>query len=98
MNNFTFILLIFLFLFLGPRRRGKPERGLRLNVLTQNGYIYNRLTETADKVVWKCALNKCMATFTTNRMLRVIDNQKNKHAHDKNAYEPLKKSLQTGKR
>lgn len=89
--------LTFSFIFLAPVIRKKPDRGLKLNVLTQNGYIYNRMKDASDRIYWKCALsitNKCTAVFSTNKMLRVIDNQKNKHSHDKSAYEALKRSIQ----
>lgn len=81
----------------GPsKRRHAPLRGLKLNVLTQNGFLYNRIDETSDRIFWKCALSAsvtCPAVFTTNMMLRVIDGRKNKHSHDKSAYESLKRSF-----
>lgn len=91
------ILILSLLHFVGLRKVTKPERGLKLNVLTQNGFIYHRLKETSDRIFWRCAFsadNKCLATYVTNKTLRVIDNQQNKHTHDKSDYESLKRSFQ----
>lgn len=74
---------------------------MKLNVLTHNGFIYIRLKETSDRIFWKCALSttdKCTATHVTNKMLRVIDNDKNQHSHDKGAYETLKRSMQQSRK
>jgi hypothetical protein len=65
-------------------------------VLTQNGFIYNRVKDASDRIIWKCALSdshKCSAVFATNKVLRVIDNQRNQHSHDKSAFELLKSRM-----
>lgn len=93
----SFLTQIFSFLILVRRIRSNPDkRGLKLNVLTQNGFIYNRLKDVSDRIFWKCALSashKCSAVFATNKVLRVIDSQKNQHTHDKAAYESLKSRM-----
>ena len=92
-----FLTELFSFLILVQRIRANPDkRGLKLNVLTQNGFIYNRMKDVSDRIFWKCALStthKCNAIFATNKVLRVIDSQKNQHTHDKAAYESLKSRM-----
>lgn len=70
--------------------------GVRLNILTQNGFIYNRIKESENNIVWKCALSdtkKCSATVVTNKMLRTIENKRNIHTHDKSAFELYRKNI-----
>lgn len=76
-------------------------RGMKINVLSQGGFIFNRVKDMADRIFWKCALNsshKCSAVFTTNKFLRVLNNQQNHHNHDKKAYETMKNINQPNKR
>jgi hypothetical protein len=74
---------------------------MKINVLSQNGFLFNRVKDMADRIFWKCALNsshKCNAVFTTNKFLRVLNNQSNHHNHDKKAYSSIKQENQRGKR
>ena len=85
------ILLITFDIFLGKKS------GLKLNILTQNGFIYNRIKDDGNHIIWKCALaatKKCSATVITNKMLRTIENKRNVHSHDKSAFEFYKKNIQ----
>lgn len=75
-------------------KRLQQSSGIKLNVFMQNGFIFNRLQELKnDQILWKCAITNCGAVVSTNKMLRVIDNQNNVHVHDKSAYESYRRAL-----
>lgn len=97
-----FLLINFIFNSnLGKLKQSKPQQGMKLNMLTQNGYMYNRVRDIADRIFWKCALNAthgCNAVFATNKFLRVLDNQRNNHNHSKNAFDEFKKKIQVSKK
>lgn len=94
-----FINKFFVF-FAVQQKPSKQPHGMKLNMLTQNGFIYSRVRDIADRIFWKCALSsshKCSAVFATNKFLRVLDNQRNIHNHAKSAYDSFKKNINVSK-